>query len=120
MNLQMLTTEQDSNIRSCLASDDELMLNLQLNVFRYTFFPESCTIDPGRFAFKDLNVRCADDFPIDIGQHPVQLGIGMLKYRIDTTHPITRTFGVVRCHDGFEDVSPISRTFLIERISLGQ
>jgi hypothetical protein len=120
MNLQMLTTEQHSNIGSSLAGHDELMLNLQLNVFRHPFFPESAAVDPGGFAFEDLNVRCADDFPVDIGQHPVQTWIGMLKDCIDPTHTIAGTPGVVRCHDGFKDVPPISRALLIERISLGQ
>jgi hypothetical protein len=73
MNLHVLTTEQNSHIGSSLTGHDELMLNLQLNVFRHAFFPESTAVDPGGFAFEDLNVRCSDDFTIDIGQHPVQI-----------------------------------------------
>ncbi|MPN29263.1 hypothetical protein SDC9_176715 [bioreactor metagenome] len=120
MNLQVLTTEQDSNIGGSLAGHDQLMLNLQLNVLRHPFFPESAAVDASGFAFEDLNVRCANDFSVDICQHPVQLRIGMLKNCIDTTHAIAGTPGVVRCHDGFKDVPPVSRTLLIERINFGQ
>ena len=38
---QVLTTEQNSHIGSSFAGHNELMLYLQLNVFRHTFFPES-------------------------------------------------------------------------------
>ena len=41
--------------------------------------PEPTTVDPGSFAFEDLNVGCADDLPVNIGEHPVQQGIGVLK-----------------------------------------
>ena len=119
MNLQVLTTEQNSNIRRSFTGHDELMLNLQLNVLRHTLLPEPAAVNAGGFAFEDLDVRSTDDLPVDIGQHPVQLGIGMLKDRIDAPHSIAGTSCVVRCHDGFEDVSPIGRTFLVERISLG-
>ena len=120
MNLQVLTTEQNSNIRRSFTGHDELMLNLQLNVLRHTLLPEPAAVNAGGFAFEDLDVRCTNDFPVDIGQHPMQLRIGMLKDCIDTTHSISGTPGVVRCHDGFEDVSPVCWAFLIERISLGQ
>ena len=119
VGLGVVTALLTTNFNSPLKAISDLY-HLQLNVFRHPFFPESAAVDPGGFAFEDLNVRCSDDFSVDIGQHPVQLRIGMLKNGIYTTYTIAGTPGVVRCHDGFENIPPVSRALLIERISLGQ
>ena len=46
------------------------------------------------------------------------LGIGMLEDCVDSSYSIAGTPGVMRCHDGFENIPPVSRALLVEGISL--
>jgi len=120
VDFEMLTTEQNGDIRRLLAGDGELVHDLELNVFGYAFLPELCPIDAGRLAFEDLYLAGTGDFAVNVGQHPRQIRIGMLQDSVDAPYPIAGAFGVVGCDDWFKDIAPVSRALFIVWIGLGQ
>ncbi|MNP78625.1 hypothetical protein D3C76_1762850 [compost metagenome] len=93
---------------------------MQLNILRHTLFPEACAVYASSFTFKDLYLWRTDDLAVDVGQHPGQFAIRMLQHRIDPADPMTTAPGVMCCDNRLQDIAPISRTFLILRIELGQ
>ena len=113
MDLQVLATEQHGYVSRLLAGDRQLVHHLQLHVHRHTFLPETGAIDAGGLAFEDLYVAGADHLTVDVGQHPVQLGIRVLQHGIDPPHPVASAPGIVAGDDGLEDVAPVGRAFLV-------
>src|SRR5690554_7554136 len=83
-HLQILTTEQHTDICCLLAGNGQLMLYLALNVIRHAIAPESLAKLPSRFAFKDLNFIAAHHGVIQVGQHPGFVLIRVLQDRKST------------------------------------
>ncbi|MNJ41894.1 hypothetical protein D3C77_368360 [compost metagenome] len=119
MDFQMLATEQHRHISRLLASDCKLVHDLQLHIFGHALFPEACPVYAGSFAFEDLHLWSADYLAVDIGKHPGQRRIGMLKHRVDPSNLVLTALAVMPGHDRLQDIAPVQRAFLIVRIDLG-
>ncbi|MDT4868079.1 hypothetical protein FQZ97_1030230 [compost metagenome] len=120
MDLQRLAAEQHGDIRGLFAGDGELVHHLQRHILRHAFFPQACPIYARGLAFEDLHVISPNHLAVDIGQHPGQLGIGMLQHGVDAAYLVLGALAVMPGHDGLQDVAPVHRAFLIVGIGLRQ
>ncbi|MNV76740.1 hypothetical protein D3C71_1701130 [compost metagenome] len=111
VDLQLLPADQHCHIGSLLSCDCQLVHDLQLDVFRNAFLPELGAVDACGLAFQDLDIRSSHHFPVNIGEHPGNLG--MTQYGIDPAHLVAGALGVVGCDDGFEQAAPVHGTGLV-------
>src|SRR5690554_6158214 len=75
---QLLTCDQNGYISGLLAGDRQLMKHLNLHVFGNTLLPESGTVDARCLALQDLYLWVTHHLTVKVGQHPMQIGVGML------------------------------------------
>ena len=106
VDAQLLPAQQHRHIRCRLARHRQLVLDLQLDVLRYSVLPHTRTELARGLALQDLHVRRADDLTVDVRQH-VREG-RVLQDGVEPPHPMAGLLLIGRRHQRFQQGAPVA------------
>jgi len=118
MHVELLAAQQHGDVCRLLARHGELVLYLDLHIFRYPITPEPPTELACRLAFEQLDLAVADDFTVHVREHEGDRG--MLENRVDASDTVARLLCVRRRDDRFQNRPPVDGLGCIVRIGLRQ